>query len=148
MKSTVFFLEKTKRDLRNQQEKIDDLKSKNRTLQEINQDLFSKSSKEKSFAKKDDSHIKEESVPPGASGSKKGEKAVERKDIKDTESSLEMFELANAAEEHSMEITYNILDPTGRQDLVLVEVVLRGGFGDCKRFVSPISSCHDQDQLG
>ena len=148
MKSTVFFLEKTKRDLRYQQEKLDDLKSKNRTLQEINQDLFSKSSHGKIFAKKDDSRIKEESVPPVASGSKKGEKVVERKDIKDTESSLEMFELANAAEEHSMEITYNILDPTGRQDLVLVEVVLRGGFGDCKRFVSPISSCHDQDQLG
>ena len=140
MKSTVFFLEKTKRDLRYQQEKLDDLKSKNRTLQEINQDLFSKSSHGKIFAKKDDSRIKEESVPPVASGSKKGEKAVERKDIKDTESSLEMFELANAAEEHSMEITYNILDPTGRQDLVLVEVVLRGGFGDCKRLVSPFSS--------
>ena len=120
--STVYHLEKSKKENKIQHGKLDELVSKKRSLQEMNQDLFGTASYE---------GIQSESCKekPTASGSKMDGKSLEKE-----ESSLEMLELENAAEEHNLKTSYNVLDPT--DGYILVEVVLRGETdGDCKRLV-------------
>ena len=94
------------------------------SLQELNKDLFSGGSREGTNTSGGTESQRENPSPPTASGSKKEE-------ILSGESSLEVFELENAAEEHNLGIAYSVLGPT------MVEVVLRGieGGGDCKRMV-------------
>ena len=94
------------------------------SLQELNKDLFSGGSREGTNTSGGTESQKENHSPPTASGSKKEE-------ILSGESSLGVFELENAAEEHNLGIAYSVLGPT------MVEVVLRGieGGGDCKRMV-------------
>ena len=139
LKSTVHYFEKSKRENRIQQESLDELVSKNRSLEELNRELFSTVAREladsctqtmftetgtETRGAGSQCAQKEEPSPPIASGSS-GEKVLE--DVPSGDIGDEMLEkLDKAAEEHNLEITYNVLEPSlgirnGHQ--ILVEVV-------------------------
>ena len=115
-----------------EQSKLGELASKIRSLQELNKDLFSAGSGEgpNNPAAKTD-----EPSPPTASGSKTT--GLHWRVHCSKESSLEVVNLENAAEEHNLRVAYNVLDSTDARDgYTLVGVVLRGETdGDCKTLV-------------
>ena len=126
--STVSHFQKTKKEHKIQHDKLGEIVSKNRSLQEMNHGLLSTASSQGTHRESCKEKLAD---APTASGSKMEGKGLT---MEKEESSLEMFELESAAEEHNLKTTYNVLDPT--DGYILVEVVLRGETdGDCKRLV-------------